>query len=178
MTAVRTLSAAEPKPLAPRGASGAPAHALVVRCARVADAPAIVTLVASWAEAGLTLRRSLGDVLGTIGSFVVVEWGGRVIACGATDDCGKGLGEIRSVAVAYDAKGVGAGRAVVEGLVARAPDRGFDQLVLLTKTPAFFERTGFRAIELAQAPAWFVRERLVSAGRSTEGRTVMRLRLG
>ena len=116
-------------------------------------------------------ERNLVSAISNAGGF-------GVIACGATDDCGKGLGEIRSVAVAYDAKGVGAGRAVVEGLVARAPGRGFDQLVLLTKTPAFFERTGFRAIELAQAPAWFVRERIVAAGRSTEGRTVMRLGLG
>ncbi|MEZ6318614.1 MAG: GNAT family N-acetyltransferase [Phycisphaerales bacterium] len=149
------------------------AQAMVVRHARVADAPAISALICSWSDHGFTLRRSVGEVLSLINAFVVVEAAGEIIACACVEDCGRHLGEVRSVAVAEKAKGLGAGKAVLAGVVKAADESGIKELYLLTKIPAWFERGGFAEVPVADLPSWWVRERVLDAGRSLEGRSAM-----
>lgn len=160
---------AVPQPVAP-----IEAHAMVVRPARVADAPAISALICSWSDQGFTLRRSVGEVLALICSFVIVEAAGEVIACACLHRCGRGVGEVRSVAVAAKAKGLGAGKAVLAGVVKAADESGIEELFLLTKIPAWFERGGFGEVAVEDLPAWWVRERVLDAGRTLDGRSAMR----
>lgn len=150
---------------------------MVVRHARVADAPAIAELVSSWSDQGFTLRRSEGEVLSMIGSFVVVESAGGIIACACVEDCGRGVGEVRSVAVAERAKGLGAGKAVLAGVVKAADEGGIEELYLLTKIPGWFERGGFVEVVVEDLPGWWVRERVLHVGRALDGRSAMRRRV-
>lgn len=154
--------------------SSAPA-AVTARAAHAGDVDAIVALIGSWSSAGLTLARSHDEVRGLIEAFVVAEdRAGRVVACCALERCGRGIGEIRSVSVASGMTGAGAGRSVVEAAVSRAGDRGLREIYLLTKTRGFFERAGFAVVAESVVPGWWVRERVIAAGRTLEGRWVMR----
>jgi len=150
------------------------------RSARVADAKAISALVDLWADRGLTIRRPLGNVLSSLGDFVVAARTGfpsDVVACGALEAVGgfdvSGIAEIRSIAVDPTAAGLGAGRCVVEHLIAEAEARGLSQLCLLTRTPGFFQRCGFNAVQPAQLPLVYRDEHLAAQGRTCDGRTAM-----
>lgn len=145
-----------------------------VRSATEADVDAIVTLINQWAEHGLTLGRDRESVASKVSTFLVGVTD-RVVACAAMEDVGEGIGEVRSVSVAHDALGTGAGRLVVEGLLTRAQAKGVDQVVLLTKTPAFFSHLGFDAVAIDDLPPHYRHVGL--AGRCTDGRTAMSLAL-
>lgn len=147
------------------------------RAARVADAPTIHRLVAAWSGQGLTIPRSLGNVLGSLGDFTVTEVlepTPRVIACGALEFITDGLAEIRSVAVDPEAPRMGAGSLVVEQLLIEAEARRLREVILLTKAPAFFARCGFTEVAHADLPAVFTAQHLPAQGRTLIGRTAMR----
>ena len=145
----------------------------VVRSARRDDARGIAELVNAHARRGLTLPRTRQSVLSCIGEFVVVERAGRVIACGALNAISPSLGEIRSIACASEAQGTGAGRQVVSLLIDMGGALELDELVLLTRIPAFFARFGFVEIEPERAPRVFLEEAIAGRGRTIEGRTIM-----
>lgn len=145
---------------------------VVVRDAVEADADAIVALIGQWAERGLTLGRTREDVVAHIDEFAVVAQDG-IIACAALEPINDDLAEIRSVSVSERVLGTGAGRLVVEGLLARATRLGMEQVVLLTKTPAFFAKVGFSPVSPEALPAPYVRSSIIAKGRTLEGRTAM-----
>lgn len=146
---------------------------LLVRSAQADDARRISDLVNAHAAAGLTLPRSIENVQACLGEFVVAERAGVVIACGALNAISPSLAEIRSIASAPEAQGTGAGRGVVEFLIDLAFVLEIDELVLLTKIPAFFAKFGFRVIEPQQAPRVFLDEAIAGRGRTIAGRTIM-----
>ncbi|KAA0215595.1 MAG: GNAT family N-acetyltransferase [Leptolyngbya sp. PLA3] len=137
-------------------------------------AAAICRLVAFWADRGLTIRRGLREVITNIDDFVVAMHRQRAVGCGALEAVSGEVGEIRSIAVAEHAARVGAGRAVVDALVAKAHARGMSEVVLLTKTPEFFGRLGFEAIGHEQLPAVFTGMIAQQPGRTLTGKVAMR----
>lgn len=140
------------------------------------DAPDIAALINEWAAQGLTLARSEREVRDAIDQFMVVRDHAGLAACGALVEWPPRVAEVRSVAVAPRARGNGAGRAVVAALVQRAARLGIETVVLLTKTPGFFERCGFEAIPATELPPTFLACAIDAQGRSTAGRVAMRLR--
>lgn len=139
------------------------------------DAAGIAELINAWSAQGLTLARSEHEVREAIDQFVVVRDGEGLTACGALVEWPPRVAEVRSVAVAARSRGNGAGRAVVEALIDRADRLGIETVVLLTKTPGFFERCGFVAIPAAELPPTFVACAIEAQGRSTTHRVAMRL---
>lgn len=147
---------------------------LIARPARVADAPRVVALVSGWAERGLTIPRSTGDVLGSIGDFTVAEMGGGTpVACGALEVFSDREAEIRSVAVAPGCEGMGAGRAVVSRLLAEAEARGVARVCLLTRCPAFFARCGFVEVPHDQLSPAYAIGHVAGNGRTLTARNAM-----
>lgn len=147
------------------------------RSATLGDAPGIAALVNLWAERGLTLARSVDEIRASIQQFVVVDDEEGIASCGALVEWPPRMVEIRSVSVADHQQGKGAGRAVVSGLVAKARVELIDTIVLLTKTPEFFAKQGFEAIEHSQLPPEYVATAIIGCGRSLEGRIAMRMEL-
>lgn len=151
-----------------------PRTGVVVRPARVADAGTIEALVTGWAERGLTIRRSLGDILAGIGDFAVAEAAGVVVACASLEVFGDGAeAEVRSVSVAPGHEGLGAGRAVVGQLLDEARARGVGRVVLLTRSQAFFQRCGFCVIEPGELSRAYLDQQVTGRGRTLDGRTAM-----
>lgn len=139
-------------------------------------AAAICRLIAYWADQGLTIRRDLRSVVQSIDDFSVAMYHQRVVGCGAIQNIaqsGGTLAEIRSIAVDPGAKKVKAGRAVMDALMAKAQARGIEQVVLLTKTPGFFEKFGFTAIEEGQVPQAYEQMIAVEPGRTRIGKVAM-----
>lgn len=120
---------------------------VVFRKARPADVPAVLALVNGYASRGLLLPRSEESLRARLADFTVATLGGRVAGCGALSELGPGLGEVRSLAVAQDAGGLGIGHALVERLLQEAARRAFREVLALTRRQSFFERLGFAVTE-------------------------------
>lgn len=123
-----------------------------VRKARLADGPAIQSLVDTFASRDEMLRRTLAEIYEHIREFLVVEDQGKIVACGALHVLWSHLGEVRSLAVAEGSQGRGYGREIVLECVREGEELGLRQVFALTYKPGFFERLGFRVVEKAYLP--------------------------
>ena len=117
-----------------------------VRSATVFDAPQIYSLIESHALQGNLLPRPLSEIYRHIRDFFVVESGGAIIACGALEIFTELLGEVRSLVVADEHAGNGAGRLVTGRIIEEARHIGLIRLMALTYVPAFFHRFGFQTV--------------------------------
>jgi amino-acid N-acetyltransferase len=129
-----------------------------IRHATVRDARAICDLVNGLAEKGLMLHRSLEDVFDSIREFLVAVEGEMLLGCVAVDVYWGGLAEIRSLAVAADSQGRGVGKGLVEAAVDDAASLGIRKVFALTYEKPFFEKRGFRVVELKTLPEKVWRE--------------------
>ena len=117
---------------------------MLTREARLRDAEQIHDLIASYSGDGTLLPRTLPEICENIRDFVVVEDDCRIIGCGALHLYGPHLAEVRSIAVAPEAKGNGAGRSLVEALLEQAELQEVTCVCLFTRIPEFFARMGFQ----------------------------------
>lgn len=119
-----------------------------VRKARLQDASKISDLVNSLAGDGTLLRRTFAEICENIRDFTVVESdAGIFLGCGALHLYGPHLAEVRSIVVLPEAKGKGAGRALLLRLLEEAGEHGIGCVCLFTRIPDFFFRYGFRTVE-------------------------------
>ena len=120
---------------------------VTLRAARERDVRALLALINGYAERGLLLPRTEASLRERLADFTVVEQDGRPVGCGALSELGPGLGEVRSLAVAEDAAGLGIGHLLVEHLVDQARGRGFREVIALTRRQSFFEKLDFEMTE-------------------------------
>ena len=127
----------------------------VVRRASETDVKAIFELLEPHAQAGIVLRRSEADILFYIKNFRVVLYEGCICGCVAVRDFGADLLEVRSLVVADDFRGRGAGRALIDFVIKELnelrPGVAW-HLFTLTGQPGFFERMGFRVVSKEMFP--------------------------
>lgn len=118
-----------------------------LRKAREEDVLPLLALINGYADRGLLLRRSEESLRARLDDFTVgvleAGEGESVVACGALSVLGPGLGEVRSLAVREDQAGRGLGRRIVERLLKEASERGFGEVLALTRRVSFFEGLGF-----------------------------------
>ncbi|MVU76877.1 amino-acid N-acetyltransferase [Nocardia sp. ET3-3] len=125
---------------------GQAAIAPVVRRARTSDVPEIKKLIDIYAGR-ILLEKNLVTLYEAVQEFWVAERDGVVLGCGALHVLWADLGEVRTVAVHPDIKGTGAGRLLVEQLIAVARELQLKRLFVLTFEVDFFARHGFAEIE-------------------------------
>ncbi|MDJ0361429.1 amino-acid N-acetyltransferase [Rhodococcus sp. H29-C3] len=119
---------------------------MVVRRARTSDIPEIKRLIDIYAGK-ILLEKNLVTLYEAVQEFWVAEQGDSVIGCGALHVLWSDLGEVRTVAVDPAAKGLGAGRLIVDTLIRVARDLALQKLFVLTFEVDFFTRHGFLEIE-------------------------------
>src|SRR5262249_10115992 len=110
---------------------------LLTRNAILPDVEHIHSIIAPYAEKGTLLPRTVAELCENARDFVVVENDGKIIGCGALHLYGMHLAEIRSIAVMPKAKGLGAGRELVEALLDEAERHHVTCVCLFTRIPDF-----------------------------------------
>ena len=123
-----------------------------MREALLRDATQIHDLIASYSGDGTLLPRSLPEICENIRDFVVVAQAGRILGCGALHLYGPHLAEVRSIAVVPEAKGLGAGRMLVDALLEQANRQEVTCVCLFTRIPGFFARMGFTVAQREEIP--------------------------
>jgi N-acetylglutamate synthase-like GNAT family acetyltransferase len=119
------------------------ATGLIIRTATQADLPAISHLIAPFVEDGLLLERTFDELEEWQDSFFVAEMNGKLIGCAALEIYSRKLAEIRSLAVAREAQGLGVGKLLVQACVELAQRRDILEVMAITASEEFFRACGF-----------------------------------
>jgi amino-acid N-acetyltransferase len=127
-----------------------------VRKARLADIPAMASLINAYAAEAIMLPRTEFELAEGVRDFTVVYQDGVFRACGALHIYTADSGEIRSLAVDRGVKRGGLGRTVVEALEREAREFGLASLFAFTYVEGFFAKLGFAAVDRGELPlkAW------------------------
>jgi amino-acid N-acetyltransferase len=119
------------------------------RAARAADTTAVHRVIAHYAGEGLLLPRTEAEIRKHIGRFLVLvekrNGEEKLLGCVALEPYGAELAEIRSLAVAPDARGHGhhVGDRLMKAVIDTARRRRIARLFAVTHRPEFFSRYGF-----------------------------------
>lgn len=125
---------------------------VTIRQARIRDVDEIVAIVNHYAAQGIMLPRSRLSVLEGIQRFVVAVDGEEVVGVGALHVLWDDLGEIRSLAIAEEAKGKGIGKKLVNQLLEEGRRLGLKRALSLTYQTHFFASCGFRVVPKESLP--------------------------
>ena len=124
-----------------------------VRTARLPDAANIFELVSSLSHDGTLLPRSYAEICENVRDFAVAENVERkLLGCGALHLYGPHLAEVRSIMVKPEAKGAGAGGALLRTLLEEADLQKVSCVCLFTRIPQFFLHYDFRVVERTALP--------------------------
>jgi amino-acid N-acetyltransferase len=119
------------------------------RTARIGDAAAVHRIIAHYAGEGSLLPRTEAEIRDHIGRFLVLvetrNGEEKVFGCVALEPYGIDLAEIRSLAVAPDARGHGLsiGDRLMKAAIDTARRRKIARLFAVTHLSEFFSRYGF-----------------------------------
>jgi amino-acid N-acetyltransferase len=129
---------------------------LEARKAVMRDIRPILELINGYAAKGVMLPRTEFEMSEAIRDFTVVMQGDRLLGCGALHFYSPTTAEIRSLAVAEEAKTKGVGRRLVMALIAEAQQYELDAVFAFTYVTEFFEKVGFHIVERGALPlkAW------------------------
>jgi amino-acid N-acetyltransferase len=125
---------------------------LTIRKAKMGDIPAILGLINSYAAQGIMLPRTEFEVSENIRDFTVVYAGSRLIGCGALHFYTPTSGEIRSLAVAPEAKKQGVGVLLIESLQQEAVNNELHAIFAFTYVAEFFRKLGFQQVDRGLLP--------------------------
>ena len=121
-----------------------------VRRAVLSDTDGIFALID--ANRDLLAPRSVGNITESIDRFFVAESGGETVGCASyvihpeIGDVSGATVELVSVVVKSSARKAGIGRLLVEKVLDHIAEFGTRETIVLTFTPGFFAKFGFREI--------------------------------
>ena len=116
---------------------------MITRKATPQDAASISALIDLYVPSGTLLPRSEEFIAMYAHEFVVVERDGQIVGCVHLDEYSPSLAELRSLAVAPGAQGIGIGKALVAATERFARARDYTTLFAVSNDTEFFARFGF-----------------------------------
>ena len=120
---------------------------LIVRPARTGDIKSIRSIIDAYVLGRRLLSKETVTLYENVQEFIIAEYEGEVVGCGALHVLWEDLAEVRTVAVLESMRGKGVGNAIIENIVARARSIGVERIFCLTFETDFFARNGFEVIE-------------------------------
>ncbi|NPA49501.1 MAG: N-acetyltransferase [Thermodesulfobacteria bacterium] len=126
----------------------------MIRKAQVRDARDIHRLISHFAKTGQVIPRPLAEIYENIREFFVFAPEGKDLIAGACalHICWEDLAEIRSLVVSEEYQGEGVGAELVRACLREAEELGIPKVFVLTTSPNFFRKLGFRLIEKSTLP--------------------------
>jgi amino-acid N-acetyltransferase len=125
---------------------------VTIRKATMRDIPAILQLINSYAANGIMLPRTEFEMSENIRDFTVTYFGSQLLGCGALHFYTPTSGEIRSLAVAPEAKNKGVGVFLTTALEKEAINNNLHAIFAFTYVPDFFRKLGFQQVDRGQLP--------------------------
>jgi amino-acid N-acetyltransferase len=125
---------------------------LTVRKATMRDIQALLELINGYAAEGIMLPRTEFEMSENIRDFTVIYSGSRLLGCGALHFYTPTSGEIRSLAVAPEAKKQGIGALLIEALENEAINNDLDAIFAFTYVAEFFRKVGFHEVDRGLLP--------------------------
>ena len=125
---------------------------LTLRKAAMRDIPAILELINWYAAEGIMLPRTEFEMSENIRDFTVAYSGSQLLGCGALHFYTPTSGEIRSLAVASEAKRQGIGGLLVEALEKEAINSDLHAIFAFTYVAEFFCKMGFKQVDRGLLP--------------------------
>ena len=120
---------------------------ITVRPATTGDVRAIQQIRRDLEDKRVLLEHELVTLFEAVPEFMVAEdASGKVVGAGALHIMWQDLAEVRSLVVAQSSRGLGVGKAILEGLLARAASLGIRRVFCLTFETEFFGKSGFQEI--------------------------------
>jgi amino-acid N-acetyltransferase len=129
-----------------------PARKLNIRKAAMRDIPAILQLINSYAAQGIMLPRTEFEMSENIRDFTVTYYGSQLLGCGALHFYTPTSGEIRSLAVAPEARKQGVGVLLTTALEKEAINNDLHAIFAFTYVPDFFRKLGFQQVDRGLLP--------------------------
>jgi amino-acid N-acetyltransferase len=128
------------------------AKAMIIRRATMKDVDQMLEIINQYAQQGLMLPRTKLSICENLQSFVVAFDGQEVIGVAGLHILWEDLAEIRSLAIAESAKGMGVGKRLVLHLVDQCRELGIKRVLALTYQKDFFEKCGFYVVAKETLP--------------------------
>ena len=125
---------------------------LTLRQATPGDAQAIHELIALHLDEGRLLPRRLEEIAVHAHRFVIAmdpstsSGQAQIVGCVDLAPLSGTVAEVRSLVVSGHARSTGVGSRMIDALVARARNAGFERLVAFTHAAPFFVRCGFSIV--------------------------------
>ena len=129
-----------------------PSDALVARKAAMRDIPAVLQLINFYAAEGIMLPRTEFEISENIRDFTVIYSGSDLLGCGALHFYTPTCAEIRSLAVAPQARKRGVGAFLTRALENEAINNDLTAIFAFTYVPDFFRRLGFQQVDRGLLP--------------------------
>lgn len=125
-----------------------------VRQAKPKDASQIQNLINFYAKEGLLLPRSLAQIYSYIRDYYVAcsHEDQKIIGCVALHVTWEDIGELRSLAVHQDYKNKRVGENLVYRVIEEARLLELEKIFVLTFSPDFFKKFGFKSINKEELP--------------------------
>ena len=120
---------------------------VVIRAAKTTDVKKIRAIVDTYAVERKLLSKETVTLFESVQEFVVAEFDGEVVGCGALHVLWEDIAEVRTVAVVEQMHGKGVGHLILENVLARAKEVGVKKVFCLTFETKFFGSHGFKEIQ-------------------------------
>jgi amino-acid N-acetyltransferase len=120
---------------------------IIVRAARTSDIKAIRSIIDTYVLGRRLLAKETVTLYETVQEFMIAEYAGEIVGCGALHVLWEDLAEVRTVAVLESMRGQGVGNAIIRNIVEKARSLGVARIFCLTFETDFFGRNGFNVIE-------------------------------
>lgn len=119
---------------------------MVVRRGTAADAEQLHALILAHLSEGHLLARDQAEIARHADRFVVVIADDRLVGCADLAPLSGQVAEVRSLVVTCDARSLGIGKHIIDALIQRASDEGFEKVCAFTHSPGYFIRMGFSIV--------------------------------
>ncbi len=123
-----------------------------IRKAKLSDIKYIYKLILHFSKRGDVIPRPLAELYERVREFFVCEEKDLIVGAASLHIVWEDLAEIRSLVVSEEYQGRGIGAKLVEACLKEAKELEIPKVFVLTTSPEFFKKLGFREINKQDLP--------------------------